>query len=148
MRDIRFRGRRVDSGEWIYGSLIDRDIIVSGPVDADGEYIGLGEWCSVEPETVGQYTGLKDRNGKEIYEGDVISFDDMGEEGYEYKEGYDFVNRAVVTFEDGRFTLDNFMETNSGVFEEMHDHRELQGVIEHSEVIGNIHEHPHLLKGE
>lgn len=55
MREIKFRGKRIDNGEWIYGSLLNGDIIVSGPVDVDGEYIGLGEWSSVDPETVGQY---------------------------------------------------------------------------------------------
>lgn len=92
-----------------------------------------------------RYTGLNDRNGTEIYEGDIIQFEDMGEEGYEYKEGYDFTNRAVVVFKNGRYTLDKFMYTNSGVLEELDDHEETWLVIQTSEIVGNIHDHPHLL---
>lgn len=84
--------------------------------------------------------------GKEIYEGDILKFEDMGEEGYEYKEGYDFINRAVVVFEDGRFTLDKFIDCNSGVVEELNDYEELINTIQNSEVIGNIYENPELLE--
>lgn len=114
------------------------------------DFLSVG-WLRVSIESpyveLMQYTGLKDRNGKEIYEGDIIQFEDMGEEGYEYKEGYDFINRAIVTFENGRFTLDEFMDTNSGVVEELADHEETYSVIQHSEVIGNRWDNPDLLEG-
>jgi uncharacterized phage protein (TIGR01671 family) len=101
----------------------------------------------VNPETVGQYTGLKDSTGKRIFEGDILEFDDLGEEGYECKEGFDFINTASVVFVKGRFELENFRSDNSGVMEEMgNDHDEFMGVFSGSKIIGNIHDNPELLE--
>jgi len=155
MREIKFRGKRLEKPKYQYMSPSGDPVWAVGCliVDNDGRIYILNDHGGfrmseeVIPETVGQFTGLKDRNGKEIYEGDILQFDDTGEDGgYEYKEGYAFVNRAVVVFENGRFTLDDFLEVESGVVEELDSHDELCSTMKHSEVIGNIYENPSLLE--
>ena len=145
MREILFRGKDADSGFWCYGDL---------SFYKDGKpcirFWGHSGYLirSVIPETVGQFTGLTDKNNKRIFEGDILEFDDVGEEGYEYKEGFDYINRAAIVFSKGRFELGKFLSANSAVADDMicFCHEDFVSVFEENEVIGNIHDNPELLE--
>ena len=157
MREILFRGKDI-YGEWVEGDLIHNDsrcypatfignIIMSrskytDDLSCDGHYLP-----EVDPDTVGQYTGLKDKNGKRIFEGDILSFPDTGEEGYEYKEGYDFTNVATVCWKNGRWELEDYGDYNSSVMDDMEVscHYDFITTFRIGEVIGNIHDNPELI---
>jgi len=131
-----YRGKRKDTGEWVYGWYVKDWDGRSYIITKFGPYITGCSDCGahdqdiyeVDPETVGQYTGLKDRHGQEIYEGDILRDDEMG--------------LNVVRWEDGSFWLEMFYEGNQSLMEHLSDYNEV------CEIIGNIYENPELLKGE
>ena len=120
MREIKFRGKRISNGKWLYGDLMHDTV--------DGCYVfpidcaALYKENAVLPETIGQFTGLKDKNGKKIFEGDIVK-------GTFY--GYPIPFKNYV-FEIG------WQEDVAGY---------KANYFENVEVIGNIHDNSELIGG-
>lgn len=153
-----YRAKRTDNGEWIVGSLIRAPYLgsIRSWISSEQEdKARLREISSnqavwrafeVRTDTICQCTGLKDKSGNLIWENDIVKFEDCGEEGYEYKEGFDFTNRARVEFAEGRWSLTDFASDNSYVMSEMYDHAEFMELWKECEVIGSAIDNPELLE--
>ena len=128
IREVIFRGKRADNGEWIEGSLLGIDWCDKPSTYSIAPNTPVSVFYSVIPETVGQYTGLTDKNGKRIFEGDIVSL--VKHDGLIYK----------VVYVPCRYELVNSKGVNCFVLDIYKS--------ENIEVIGNIHDNPELLGGE
>lgn len=140
------KAKRTDNGEWVIGGLVrygftGREKYYIVPSYASDLYA-----LEIDPSTICWCTGLQDKNGNLIWENDIVSFEDTGVEDYEYKEGFDFVNKAMVEFAEGRWSLTDFASDNSSVMDEMYDHAEFMEIWQYCEVIGNVFDNPKLLE--
>lgn len=122
MREILFRGKRVDDGEWVFGDLLHNcDCVKIRENETEINHVARS--FPVLPKTIGQYTGLTDKNGvTKIFEGDVISCD-------YFIGAVSFCNGCWCASEVGKMPEDLYELINL-------------------EVIGNVHDNPELLKGE
>lgn len=127
-RQIIFRGKCLDNGEWIYGDLqlgdgdhIPMIGVVRGGHDPD--------YYQVEEETIGQFTGLRDKDSRPIYEGDIVM-----------QRGYSGVKPMVVRFEQGAFIVGWHGGSSTQTRPML--------IQKRCEVIGNAIDHPDLLNGK
>lgn len=131
----KFRGRSTvedDKGKWVYGHLLiddNRALIINGIIEANDEYVSLENWCDIDMKTIGQSTGLKDKNGTEIFEGDALKNNDYPNQTFICKH-----SRLQASFQaeslNGLLTLSLWKD----------EERDWQ-------VLGNIYENQELVEG-
>lgn len=131
MRTIKFRGKCLDNGNWAYGGIIF--------IDGGKPHIFCNHGAvEVDPATVGQYTGLKDKNGRKIFEGDIVKFRPTVLADY----GTRFIEAEYLL--TGVIDLDIFMQyvikTESNAYH-------IENATLRGDVIGNVHDNPCLQKG-
>ena len=125
MREIKFRGKRIDNGEWVKGDFAQVCYNEKSKIEYK-DARGRDYFPNVVPSTVGQYTGLKDKSGKEIFEGDIVKYHPEANQG---------IGRVVFQG-SGFYVIDDF--------DCILDEFAVKGI----EVIGNIYDNPELLEAQ
>lgn len=144
MREILFRGKRDDNLQWIEGYIYRITENQEMPFLMMKDFHGIT--YPVYPETVGQYTGLTDKNGKKIFEGDILAGDEYP---YSYETAWNYF-AEVVWLDDGKaFGLYTFKNPQSNVRGVSHGLTDYMDDFESSEweIIGNIHDNPEMIGG-
>lgn len=166
MRDIKFRGKRIDNGEWVEGYYYkakyyrtDDELCDYITVPHPKEYNEPSSHYIVNPDTVGQYTGLTDKNGKKIFEGDIVKHNDFDETEYtsvvkfgEYEQDGSYGEYAPTEcigfyVEVNNFTCPDWCENKPEYFSDYLRQQNILKIANKCEVIGNIHDNPELMKG-
>ena len=137
-RKILFRGKSVGIGEWLYGYLFNYGLTEPSNVPCICVCIPKSwkeaySFYTVHPETIGQYTGLKDKHGKGIFEGDILYQDQnlLGVTCISARYGIS-IQKKTATWALRNFVFDSEFDT---------------GMLSDIEVRGNVHDNPELLKG-
>lgn len=168
MRKILFRGKRLDNGEWIQGflALLGDDYYIAPDINAytsmggrgKGRCMLFGHYYQVLPETVGRYTGLTDKNGKKVFERDIVCLLDItvGEIvlecgafgiGFRKQIDYDYLASEIVSITGCNNTPEFCYNDNYvSLYELYWNYNEENDNISVIEVIGNIHDNPELLE--
>ena len=134
MRTIKFRGKTHGNGKWYYGSLVySNEINAAIYFQIGNGLVKTMDWVYVNQKTVGQFTGLLDKNGEWIYEGDILKWE---------KDGLMY----VVRFWHGMFYA-SVEECNKGILGGFPLHAFTKYEDRKCEIVGNIYDNPELLKG-
>ncbi len=152
MKDIKFRAQGDIDGIWVYGNLFKNECctrIISNTTIIQSDDKISGEITLIDPATVGQFTGLKDKNGKEIYEGDIYEYKKSEQE----KQKDFYKTKKVVIFSCGSFGFEEWNTDENGRLRDMLSHipgqitnREFYYIDFDLEVIGNIYQNKELLE--
>ena len=138
MRDIKFRGKRIDNGEWIYGCLVqtinEGVYILNTPSFFPAKTFPARMFIEVHSESVGQYTGLKDKEGKELYEWDIVKY-----EVYNLNEKSHFYNGEIQWWQGQLGTGWRYKSKNTTFMLKT-------GNVFKMEKIGNKYDNPELLE--
>ena len=136
MREILFRGKRKDTSEWVFGDLVHSQYKIGDTcVGQYGNTVGIHQ---VNPETVGQFTGLTDKNDTKIFEGDILK----------YQINIKTAIMGKITFLCGAFVFESEeLDRECDIYFSTFADDEIALTQDCIEVIGNVHDNPELLKG-
>ncbi len=138
MRPYKFRGKAlidsdycdIEKGNWVYGGAYLDGYILNEITEATDEYIAIGDWFPVDPKTVGMWTGEVDKDGVEIYEGDVVRATSRYDSG-----------NMVIVWDRGEFI--QVLCENYATYQPGMGHYSIKNFVK--EKIGNIYDNPELI---